>query len=166
MMVSLENSQGLLDVFVFVELVHQTLVPQPFQFVVVCLVIGLVVFSCAQKADVLLEVMVYLLQSVGMVDDGKEPPRPCERFRIAVLEEYAVEMVDESLHRLFGFHILLVAPAHQSLRGPTDFTLHLPFGCFRDVYVVAVAFESEEFVGFIGCINSFLIRVEFQLVFL
>ena len=62
--------------------------------------------------------------------------------------------------------MVLAAPAHQSLRGPSDFSLHLPFGCFRDVYVVAMTLESEELIGFIGCINSFLIGVDFQLVFL
>ena len=77
---------------------------------VIGLVVGFIVLSCAEKADVLLKVMVNFLQSVCFVDDGKKPPRPSERFGIAILKKDTVEMVDESFHRLFGCNVFLSAP--------------------------------------------------------
>ena len=63
-------------IFIFIVFVYQTLIAQLFQLGIVGFVICLVVFSCAQEADVLLQVMVNLLQSIGLVNDRKEPPRP------------------------------------------------------------------------------------------
>ena len=75
-------------------------------------------------------------------------------------------MVDESLHCLLGLYMLRVAPAQKRSCRPSDFPFHLLFGCLRDVYAVTVALEAEELIGFVGRIDSFLVRVYFQLVLL
>ena len=80
---------------------------------IVCLEVGFIVLAGTEEADVLLEVVVNFTKSVGAVDDGEEPARPCEGCVICTLEKGAVELVDESLHRFFGFEVVLAAPAHE-----------------------------------------------------
>ena len=61
---------GFLEVEVFV---HQTFVAQAFEVGVIGSEVGLVVFSRAEEADVLLEVVVDVPEAVGTGNDGEEP---------------------------------------------------------------------------------------------
>ena len=81
-----------------------------------------------------------------MVDDGKEPSRPGERFGVVALKELAVEIVDKTFHGFFWLDVVLMAPTQKRPRLARDFAFHLLFGGFRDVDVVTMAFEAYRVV--------------------
>jgi hypothetical protein len=99
-------------------------------------------FSRTQKPDILLQIMVDFLHAFRLVDDGKEPARPGERFRVVALKKFAVKVVDEAFHGFLGIDVVLMAPTQQRPRLARNLTFHLLFGGFRDVNVVIMAFEA------------------------
>ena len=89
--------------------------------------------------------MVDLPEAVGLADDWEEPPRPCKRLRVIVLEKDAVEMMDKSFHRLFRLHVVSVFPAHQRLCSPAYLALHFLLGSFGDIDIAGMRFFDEIF---------------------